>query len=480
MAIPLGANRALTGRGAHSMTNFDTDLFVIGAGSGGVRAARVAAGHGAKVMIAEQSRIGGTCVIRGCVPKKLLVYASRFPHAFEDAVGFGFAEGKPEFSWERLRDRVEAEVTRLSGLYRKGLESAGVAIREERAEIVGPHEVRLACGRNVSARTILVAVGGRPSRQGSVIGAELAIVSDDVFHLASLPRRMVVLGAGYIALEFASVFAGLGTEVHLVHRGDAVLRGFDDDVRRIAAHTLAARGVKFHFARNFVKIETCPQGMRRVHLQNGEILDGDIVLIATGRVPNTDNLGLGRAGVVLGEKGEIMVNAESRSNVPSVYAIGDVTNRLQLTPVAIREGHAFAESVFGDKPWTVDHANVPSAVFITPEIGTVGLTQAEACERHAAVDVYVANFRPMLATLSERDEKIFMKLLVDAETDKVLGLHISGEGAAEMVQLAAIAIKMGATKSDFDRTVALHPTAAEEIVTMRTPAARLRRADATS
>ncbi|MBV8448649.1 MAG: glutathione-disulfide reductase [Hyphomicrobiales bacterium] len=457
------------------MTKFDVDLFVIGAGSGGVRAARVAAGLGAKVMITEQSRIGGTCVIRGCVPKKLLVYASRFPHAFEDAVGFGFSEAKPEFSWERLRDRVEAEVTRLSGLYRKGLEGAGVAIREERAEIIGPHEVRLASGQKISAGTILVATGGRPSRQGGVVGADLAIVSDDVFHLPNLPRRMIVVGAGYIALEFASVFAGLGTEVHLVHRGDAVLRGFDEDLRRIAAHTLAARGVKFHFARNFVKIELGRDGIRRVHLQNGETLDGEVVLIATGRVPNTNKLGLENAGLVLGEKGEVEVDAQSRSNVPSVYAIGDVTNRLQLTPVAIREGHAFAESVFGDRPWTVDHADVPSAVFITPEIGTVGLTQAQACEQYQSVDVYVANFRPMLATLSERDEKVFMKLLVDGETDKVLGLHISGEGAGEMVQLAAIAIKMGATKADFDRTVALHPTAAEEIVTMRTPAARLRR-----
>ena len=457
------------------MTKFDTDLFVIGAGSGGVRAARIASGLGAKVMIAEESRIGGTCVIRGCVPKKLLVYASRFPHAFEDAVGFGFSEVKPDFSWERLRDRVEAEVTRLSGLYRKGLETSGVAIREERAVICGPHEVRLASGQRVSAGTILIATGGRPSRQGSIIGADLAIVSDDVFHLPRLPRRMVILGAGYIALEFASVFSGLGTEVHLVHRGDAVLRGFDEDLRKNAAHALAARGVKFHFSRSFVKIEAMANGVRRVHLQNGETLDGEVVLIATGRIPNTEGLGLGHAGVVLGDKGQVKVDAQSRSNIASISAIGDVTDRLQLTPVAIREGHAFAESVFGGKPWTVEHSNVPSAVFITPEIGTVGLTQAQACERHAAVDVYVANFRPMLATLSGRDERIFMKLLADAQTDKVLGLHICGEGAAEMVQLASIAIKMGATKADFDRTVALHPTAAEEIVTMKAPVARLRR-----
>ncbi len=457
------------------MTTYDTDLFVIGAGSGGVRAARIAAGHGAKVMIAEESRIGGTCVIRGCVPKKLLVYASRFPHAFEDAVGFGFEAAMPAFYWERLRDRVEAEVTRLSGLYRKGLDGAGVTIKEERATITSPHEVRLASGETLSARAILVATGGRPSRQVSVMGSDLAIVSDDIFHLPSLPRRMVVLGAGYIALEFASVFAGLGTEVHLVHRGDAVLRGFDEDLRRNAAHALAARGVIFHFEQSFARIEAAPGGGRRVHLHNGEIIEGDVVLVATGREPNTRGLGLESAGVALGDKGEVKVDALSRSNVASVYAIGDVTNRLQLTPVAIREGHAFADSVFGGKPWSVDHANVPTAVFITPEIGTVGLTQQQACDAFAAVDAYTANFRPMLATLSGRDERMFMKLLVDSASDKVLGLHIIGEGAAEMVQLAAIAIKMGATKADFDQTVALHPSAAEEIVTMRAPSARLRR-----
>jgi glutathione reductase (NADPH) len=457
------------------MSSYDTDLFVIGAGSGGVRAARIAAGHGAKVVIAEQSRIGGTCVIRGCVPKKLLVYASRFPHAFEDAVGFGFEQAMPQFSWERLRDRVEAEVTRLSGLYRKGLEGADVAIREERAVVAGPHEVRLASGHGVTAGTILVATGGRPSRGGSIIGADLAIVSDDVFHLPSLPPRMIILGGGYIALEFASVFAGLGTEVHLVHRGEAVLRGFDEDLRKNAAHALAARGVKFHFARSFVKIEEIRGGGRRVHLRSGETLDGEVVLLATGRVPNTFGLGLENAGVDLGDKGEVKVDSFSRSNIGSVYAIGDVTNRVQLTPVAIREGHAVADTVFGGTPWSVDYANVPSAVFITPEISTVGLTQELACERHPAVDVYIASFRPMLATLSGRDERTFMKLLVDAASDKVLGLHICGEGAAEMVQVAAIAITMGATKADFDRTVALHPTAAEEIVTMRGPSARLRR-----
>jgi glutathione reductase (NADPH) len=457
------------------MTTFDVDLFVIGAGSGGVRAARVAAGHGAKVAIAEESRIGGTCVIRGCVPKKLLVYASRFPHSFEDAVGFGFEAAKPGFSWEKLRDRVEAEVTRLSGLYRKGLDNAGVTIFEQRATIIGPHEVRLADGLAMSAGVILVAAGGRPSRQGSVAGADLAIVSDDVFHLPKLPDRMVVLGAGYIALEFASVFAGLGTKVDLVHRGDAVLRGFDEDLRKNAARALAQRGVQFHFERRFARIEATQGGARRVHLHNGEAIDADVVLLATGREPNTRGLGLEKVGVALGAKDEVKVDAESRSNVHSIYGIGDITDRLQLTPIAIREGHAFADSVFGKRRWTVDHANVPTAVFITPEIGTVGLTQEQACHRHDCVDVYSESFRPMLATLSGRDERTFMKLLVDTNTDKVLGLHIFGEGAAEMAQLAAVAIKMGATKADFDATVALHPTSAEEIVTMREPSARLRR-----
>jgi glutathione reductase (NADPH) len=335
--------------------------------------------------------------------------------------------------------------------------------------------VRLASGDIIRAKTILVATGGRPSRGGQVIGADLAIVSDDVFHLPRLPRSMVVLGAGYIGLEFAGVFSGLGTKVHLVHRGDAVLRGFDDDLRKQAAHVLADRGVTFHFARHFVKIEATADGGRRVHLHNGDTIDAEVVLMCTGRDPNTRGIGLEEAGVVLGDRGEVKVAADSRSNVASIYAIGDVTDRLQLTPIAIREGHAFADSVFGGKPWNADHSGVPTAVFITPEIGTVGLTEAQACERHDEVDVYTAHFRPMLATLSGRDEKIFMKLLVAARTDKVLGLHICGEGAAEMVQLAAIAIKMGATKADFDSTVALHPSAGEEIVTMRHPSARLRR-----
>jgi glutathione reductase (NADPH) len=451
------------------------DLFVIGAGSGGTRAARIAASHGAKVMIAEESRIGGTCVIRGCVPKKLLVYASRFPHAFEDAVGFGFGPCSPSFSWGTLRDRVEAEVTRLSGLYRKGLQGAGVAIEEQRATVAGPNEVRLADGRVIGAAHILVATGGHPTRQLIGAGAEHAIVSDDVFHLPELPRRLVIVGAGYISLEFAGVFSGLGSEVHVVHRGDAVLRGFDGDLRRLAAHSLAGRGVAFHFERRFAKLEAMPDGARRVHLHNGETIDCDVVLVATGRSPNTHGLGLEEAGVALGEKGEVKVTPDSRSSVPTIHAIGDVTDRLQLTPIAIREGHAFADSAFGGKPWVADHETVPTAVFVTPEIGTVGLTQETAAERFDAVDVYTADFRPMMATLSGRDERFFAKLLVDARTDKVLGLHICGEGAAEMVQLAAIAIKMGATKADFDRTVALHPSAAEELVTMREPSARLRR-----
>jgi glutathione reductase (NADPH) len=340
---------------------------------------------------------------------------------------------------------------------------------------VSPNEVELASGDRVRAKTILLATGGRPSRRNAVEGAELAIISDDVFHLPRLPRRMVVVGGGYIALEFASVFAGLGSEVHLVHRRDAVLRGFDEDVREHAAQSLAGRGVTFHFERRLARIEALADGERRVHLDNGDTLDADVVLVATGRDPNTKGLGLEAVGVALGDKGEVKVDASSRSNVASIYAIGDVTDRLQLTPIAIREGHAFADTVYGNKPWSADHTDVPTAVFITPEIGTVGLTQEQALAQHAEVDVYSTSFRPMLATLSGRDEKIFMKLLVAAQSDKVLGLHISGEGAAEMVQLAAIAIKMGATKADFDRTVALHPSAAEEIVTMRQPSARLRR-----
>ena len=452
------------------MAEFDVDLFVIGAGSGGTRAARIAAGHGARVMIAEEDRIGGTCVIRGCVPKKLFVYASRFADEFEDAAGFGWSVGKPEFDWPILRDAVAKEVTRLSGLYRKGLDGAGVTIREERAVVAGPHEVRLQkSGETIRARHILVATGGHPAFEPPIPGGELGISSNEVFHLPSLPQRMLVVGGGYIALEFASVFARLGVAVTLLHRGDNVLRGFDEDLRTRLRDALGHAGITLRLGCTVDRIELLPDGSRRAHCANGAPIDADVVLVATGRRPNTVGLGLEDAGVKLGPTGQVLVDAASLSSVPSIAAVGDVTDRVNLTPVAIREGHAFADTTFGGKPWTVDHTLVASAVFTTPELGSVGLTEQQALATDRELRIFETGFRPMKATISGRDERIYMKLIVDAETDRVIGVHILGHDAGEIVQSVAIAVTMGATKADFDRTIALHPSAAEELVTMRTP-----------
>lgn len=451
------------------MADFDVDLFVIGAGSGGTRAARIASGHGARVMIAEEDRIGGTCVIRGCVPKKLFVYASRFADDFEDAAGFGWTVAKPSFDWPTLRDAVANEVTRLSGLYRKGLEGAKVAIREERAVVEGPHQVRLAkSGELVRARHILVATGGYPAFDPPIPGGELGISSNEVFHLPSLPKRMLVIGGGYIALEFASLFARLGVEVTLLHRGDNILRGFDEDIRTRLRDALQHAGITMRLGCTVDRIELLPDGSRRAHCAKGDPIDAEVVLVATGRRPNTVGLGLEEAGVKLGPVGQILVDADSASNVPSIHAVGDVTNRINLTPVAIREGHAFADSIFGGKPWTTDHSMVASAVFTTPEIGSVGLTEQQAIAAVHDVRVFESAFRPMKATISGRQERIYMKLVVDAKTDKMLGVHILGHDAGEIIQAVAIAVTMGATKADFDRTIALHPSAAEELVTMRT------------
>lgn len=451
------------------MTAYDVDLFVIGAGSGGTRAARIAAGHGARVMIAEEDRIGGTCVIRGCVPKKLFVYASRFVDEFEDAAGFGWTLGERSFGWPTLRETVGREVTRLSGLYRKGLEGAGVAIREERATIAGPNTVRLASGETVTAGHILIATGGYPAFDPPIPGGELGISSNEVFHLPSLPKRMLVVGGGYIALEFASVFARLGVAVTVLHRGDNVLRGFDEDIRTRLKAGLEHAGIAFRLGCTVERIEELPDGCRRAYCASGAPIDAEIVLVATGRRPNTIGLGLEEVGVELGRIGEIVVDANSRSSVPSIYAVGDVTDRVNLTPVAIREGHAFADSVFGKRSWTVDHGVVASAVFTTPEIGTVGLSEQQALAAGHEVTVYEAGFRPMKATISGREERIYMKLVVDKASDRMLGVHILGHDAGEIIQAVAIAVTMGATKADFDRTIALHPSAAEELVTMRTP-----------
>jgi glutathione reductase (NADPH) len=456
------------------MSDFDYDLFVIGAGSGGVRAARVAGGHGARVAIAEDYRVGGTCVIRGCVPKKLYVIASRFRDAFEDAAGFGWRIARPDFDWPALVAAKEKEITRLSGLYEQTLAKNGVDLIRARARLAGPHDVALDDGRRVRARYILVATGGRPAPAPGIEGVEYAISSDEIFDLAAFPRRLLIIGSGYIAVEFASVFARLGAATTLAYRADLPLRGFDQDLRRRLAAALDAAGV----ARlaGALPVRIAPAGDAcRIEMSTGEAIDADCVLLATGRTPATADLGLAAAGVALRDNGAIRVDAQSRTTAPSVYAVGDVTDRINLTPVAIREGHAVADTLFGGAPRSVNYDCVPSAVFTTPEIGTVGLTEAAAQAALAAVDVYETAFRPMQATLSGRDERVYMKLVVDADSDRVVGAHIFGHEAGEMIQLVGVALRMGATKRDFDATMAVHPTMAEELVTMRTPDRRHRR-----
>jgi glutathione reductase (NADPH) len=449
------------------MTQYDFDLFTIGLGSGGTRAARIAAGHGARVAGAEEFRIGGTCVIRGCVPKKLLVYASRFAGEFEDAQGFGWSVKGATFDWSTLIQNKDREIERLSQAYRRGLANAGVTMFDERAEIAGPHSVRLMrSGKTLSAKTILIATGGKPWWPTDLPGIEHAITSNEVFDLPELPRHAIVAGGGYIAVEFACILKGLGADVTLVYRGEQILRGFDRDVRAHLRREMEALGVRFHMNAIFVGIENLG-GEKVVHLSNGQILRGDCVLLAIGRTADTESLGLESAGVHTFGEGAIKVDHFSQTSVPSIYAVGDVTNRINLTPVAIREGHVFADSVFGGKPQSCDHHDVPTGVFTTPEIGTVGMTEEIARKGHR-VDIYRSVFRPMKHTLTGRQTQTLMKLIVCQETDRVLGCHIVGHDAAEMIQCIAIAVKMKATKADFDATMALHPSAAEELVTMRT------------
>ena len=447
----------------------EVDLFVIGAGSGGVRAARIAAGHGASVMIAEEDRIGGTCVIRGCVPKKLYVYASRFADDIADARAFGWKVEQTGFDWPKLRDAVSAEVTRLSGLYVKGLDSAGVEIAHERTTITGPGSVRLArSGEVITARHILVATGGHPVLEPVVPGGHLAITSNEVFHMPVLPQRMIVVGGGYIALEFACVFARLGVSVTLVHRGDNVLRGFDEDIRTRLHDALVRSGISLVLNQTIERLDEGAGGVRHVTLSGGARLEADAVLVATGRRANTAGLGLETAGVAMNSDGSIRVDAHSASTCPSIHAVGDVTNRVNLTPVAIREGHAFADSTFGGKPWTVSHFPIATAVFTTPEIGTIGVSEQAAIKAGHKVTVFDTQFRAMRATMTGREDRTYMKLIVDSDTDKVLGAHMLGSDAGEIIQSLGIAVTIGATKADFDRTIALHPSAAEEFVTMRT------------
>jgi len=447
----------------------DVDLFVIGAGSGGVRAARIAAGYGASVMIAEEYRVGGTCVIRGCVPKKLLVYASRFADEFEDAVGYGWSVGEPSFDWPTLIANKDREITRLEAAYTTNLERAKVAIVKSRAEIVDAHTVRLVSdGTTVRAKHILVATGAAPSLGKEIEGHAHVISSNEAFHLKELPNRILIQGGGYIAVEFAGIFNGLGSQVTLVYRGDNILRGFDDDLRAHLRSEMERCGIRIITKHLVEGIEKVDHGLC-VELSgpgHDEVVV-DQVMFATGRRPNVQRLGLEAAGVKLGMTGGIEVDAYSQTSVPNIYAIGDVTDRIALTPVAIREGHAFADTVFGNKPTKVDHTNVPTAVFSEPECGVIGLTEAQACRELAKVDIYKSSFRPMKATLAGRDTRSFMKLVVDGSTDRVVGCHIVGPDAGEMIQLIGIAVKMKATKADFDATMAVHPTASEELVTMR-------------
>lgn len=455
------------------MSDFDVDLFVIGAGSGGVRAARIAAGYGAKVMLAEEFRVGGTCVIRGCVPKKLYVYASRYAAEFHEAEGFGWRVPPQTFDWATLVAAKEKEITRLEGIYARTQANAGVDLVRSRAVMEDAHTVHLlADGRRIRARHILIATGGRPFLP-AFPGAEHAISSNEAFDLPALPKRIVIAGGGYIAVEFAGIFAGLGSEVTLIHRGDNILRGFDEDLRGAVKSAYERRDIRLVLGDTIARIDKGAD--LELTTANGAVLHTDQVMLALGRKPNVEGLGLEKAGVALTHHGAIAVSAQSQTSQPHIYAVGDVTDRVNLTPVAIREGHAFADTVFGGKPWTVDHTNIATAVFSTPELGTVGLTEAQAREAHRVVDIYKTDFRPMKATISGAEDRVLMKIVVDGETDRVLGVHIAGEGAGEMAQLLGIAVNMGAKKADFDATMAVHPTAAEELVTLRTRSARYER-----
>jgi len=456
------------------MASFDYDLFVIGAGSGGVRAARISAGYGARVAVAEEFRVGGTCVIRGCVPKKLLVYASRFSGEFADAKGFGWTTGEASFDWATLRNAKEREITRLEGIYGGNLNNSGVTVIRDRAVVTGPNEVRLIEeGRTITAERILIATGGRAVRP-DMPGIEHAVTSSDMFDLPALPGRAVVLGGGYIALEFASILNGLGVDTTVLYRGEQVLRGFDRELRDKLATALQKRGVHLRCGVQVTGVVRQEDGGLDVRLADGAMVPAGLVLAATGRRPNTAGLGLEAVGVELDVSGAVVVNSLSETSVPSIYAVGDVTNRAQLTPVAIREGHAFADTVFGGRESLADHTMIPTAIFTTPEVGTIGLSEESATAAYPAVDVYKTEFRPMRNILAGRDERTFMKVLVDAVTDRVLGIHILGPDAGELIQLVGIPLTMGATKRDFDRTMAVHPTASEELVTLRTPSIRHR------
>lgn len=456
------------------MATYDYDLFVIGGGSGGVRAGRLAGAMGKRVGLAEEYRMGGTCVIRGCVPKKLFVYASQFQEHFDAAAGYGWTVGKSTFDWPTLIANKDREITRLEGLYRKGLDNSDVEIFESRALLIDDHTIEiLKTGKRVTADQILIAVGGHPSPHPSLPGNEFCISSNEAFHLDTLPKAIVIEGGGYIAVEFANIFHGLGVDTTLVYRGKEILSRFDQDLRQMLHAAMAEKGIHIRCTEIITKVERQDDGRKLVHLSGGDAIVADQVMLAIGRVPNTKSLGLEAAGVAVDETGAIKVDGYSRTSRENIWAVGDVTNRVQLTPVAIHEAMCFLETAFKNNPTKPDHALIATAVFSQPEIGTVGLTEQDAARAFKAVEVYRAVFRPMRNTLSGSTEKMLMKLIVDAASRKVVGAHILGPDAGEMAQLLAIPMKAGCTKEDFDRTMAVHPTAAEELVTMYKPSYRI-------
>ncbi|CAD7045236.1 glutathione-disulfide reductase [Pseudorhizobium endolithicum] len=457
------------------MTAFDYDLFVIGGGSGGVRAGRLAASLGKRVAIAEEYRFGGTCVIRGCVPKKLFVYASQFPEHFEDSAGFGWSVGETSFDWKKLVSAKDAEIARLEGLYRRGLENAGAEILETRAELIDAHTIRLVkTGRTVTAERIVIATGGTANPHAALPGHELCITSNEAFDLPELPRSILIAGGGYIAVEFANIFHGLGVETTLIYRGKEILSRFDEDMRRGLHKAMEQKGIRIICTDIIEEVQKSPSGGLVARTLEGRTLAVEAVMLALGRDPNTAGLGVEAAGVATDERGAIVVDDYSRTNVPHIFALGDVTDRVQLTPVAIHEAMCFIETEFRNNPTKPDHDLIATAVFSQPEIGTAGLSEEAACRRYPEVEVYRAEFRPMKATLSGRAEKMIMKLIVDAASRKVVGAHVLGHDAGEMAQLLGISLKAGCTKEDFDRTMAVHPTAAEELVTMYAPSYRVR------
>ncbi|GGD17934.1 glutathione-disulfide reductase [Aureimonas glaciei] len=454
---------------------YDYDLFVIGGGSGGVRAARRAAALGKRVAITEEYRYGGTCVIRGCVPKKLFVYASKFSEDFEDARGYGWTVGETRFDWPTLIANKDREIDRLEQAYRTNLEKSGAEILVGRAVLEGPHTVRMTDDdRRFTARHILIAVGGRANPHPGLPGAEHCITSNEAFHLAELPKAIVIVGGGYIAVEFANIFHGLGVATTLIYRGKEILQGFDDEIRHELHQAMVRKGIDLRCEELVTEVEQREGGRLAAHLAGGEVLEVDQVMLAIGRKANTENLGCETAGVALDAVGAVVVDHYSRTTTPSIYAIGDVTHRLQLTPVAIHEAMCFIETVYRDRPTRPDYESVATAVFSQPEIGTVGLTEAQAGKAFPEVEIYRARFRPMRHTLAGRDEPMLMKLVVDGATRRVVGAHVLGPDAGEMSQLLGIAVKAGVTKDDFDRTMAVHPTMAEEFVTMYEPTYRLK------